>query len=479
MSDLGEEIVKQYIARVQGDKKLREIARTIRNGGGYADAEQYAVRAGEVLSEVFRENITADNFPVGSVNDIYQLIAPSIKMNYEANSQAVALVQKHLNTEGGIGMKPIPTQYDDNATMNIVGRMAKYESYEDAEFMLDQPIVTNSLGTVDKALRENADFQYKSGLKPKIVRTCEADACEWCQELEGEYDYDEVKDRNNPVFQRHNNCQCEITYEPGDGRVQDVNSRQWYNSEEERQRINSAKREAWRQQAADALRKEDRIAEANNPINSNYHEIVGEQQRGYSYQLYPYSPPVNTPEWYIESEEWQSRFNVLDVPERTIDEIITTATNAVLDNKGTNYESMYLVDVNGSDVIASIDKDEDKHNWYVSYTQKFIDALQYAHENNIELVAVHNHPNGLPPSADDFRKAYENGYSFGIVAGNNGQVYQYSNNDVPLTPELCDEIHKQISILLEYKIDPDEAFQMVYSKYGLKYNILEETIQHD
>lgn len=245
MSDLGEEIVKQYIARVQGDKKLREIARTIRNGGGYADAEQYAVRAGEVLSEVFRENITADNFPVGSVNDIYQLIAPSIKMNYEANSQAVALVQKHLNTEGGIGMNPIPTQYDDNATMNIVGRMAKYESYEDAEFMLDQPMVTNSLGTVDKALRENADFQYKSGLKPKIVRTCEADACEWCQDLEGEYDYDEVKDHNNPVFQRHNNCACEITYEPGDGRVQDVVSRDWFDKDAAQERIEYSKRLAY------------------------------------------------------------------------------------------------------------------------------------------------------------------------------------------------------------------------------------------
>ena len=262
MSDLGEEIVKQYIARVQGDKKLREIARTIRNGGGYADAEQYAVRAGEVLSEVFHDNITADNFPVGSVNDIYQLIAPSIKMNYEANSQAVALVQKHLNTEGGIGMNPIPTQYDDNATMNIVGRMAKYESYEDAEFMLDQPMVTNSLGTVDKALHENADFQYKSGLKPKIVRTCEADACEWCQDLEGEYDYDEVKDHNNPVFQRHNNCACEITYEPGDGRVQDVDSRQWLDEDATKERLTYAKREELRLSAQDKVNRQGRMDRA-------------------------------------------------------------------------------------------------------------------------------------------------------------------------------------------------------------------------
>ena len=243
-NDLADKIVKEYVYRIQTDRRIREVSTKIRSGGDYGDAEEYATRAGEILTEVFHDNITADNFPVGSVDEIYQLIKPAIEMNYEANSQAVSYVQKNLNTEGGIGMKPIPTKYDDNATMNIAGRMAKYESFEDAEYMLGQPMVTNSLGTVDKALRENADFQYKSGLKPKIVRTCEPDACEWCQELADSYDYEEVKDRNNPVFQRHNNCACEITYEPGDGRVQDVNSRQWLDQNAAQERISFAKSKA-------------------------------------------------------------------------------------------------------------------------------------------------------------------------------------------------------------------------------------------
>lgn len=232
MSTVSEDIVKGFLYKLQNDPQLKIILKGIKeNGGDYKDAEKYAGRAGQLLTEVFKANITSGNFPVGSVKDIASLIVPAMELNHTAVTQVTGMVQKALNKDGGFGMNPIKSSFDKSGAYNLVGRMAKYESFEDAAFMLDEPVQTASRAMTDAMLHDNADFQYKSGMRPKIVRTCESDACEWCQMLEGEYDYEEVRDRGDPVYQRHNNCACEITYEPGDGRVQDVYSKQWQNEE--------------------------------------------------------------------------------------------------------------------------------------------------------------------------------------------------------------------------------------------------------
>ena len=223
MSTVSEDITGGLLSRLQQDPKAKTILKKIKEGNGdYTDAEKYALRAGELLSEVFKANISAGNFPVGSVDEIASLIVPALELNHKAVSQVTGMVQRALNQDGNIGMNAVMPQFDRSGAYNLVGRMAKYDTFEDAEFLLDEPVKTSALNVTDETLRQNADFQYKSGLKPKIVRTAESDACDWCKELEGEYDYEEVKDRNNPVYQRHNNCVCEVTYIPGDGRAQDV-----------------------------------------------------------------------------------------------------------------------------------------------------------------------------------------------------------------------------------------------------------------
>lgn len=240
MSKFSDRIKKDLVYRLQNDSQLRSIVKKIRAGDGdYTDAEKYASRAGQLLTEVFQKNITADNFPVGSVKELASMIIPAMETNHDAVTQVTGLVQKSLNKAGNIGMNSVTPSFNKTEAYNLIGRMANYESFEDAEWILGDPVQNAALKISDDTLKSNADFQYKSGLRPKIVRTAESDACDWCVDLEGEYDYEEVRDRSNPVFQRHNNCQCEITYVPGDGRVQDVSSKQWLNEEEK------AKRQVW------------------------------------------------------------------------------------------------------------------------------------------------------------------------------------------------------------------------------------------
>ena len=43
------------------------------------------------------------------------------------------------------------------------------------------------------------------------------------------------------------------------------------------------------------------------------------------------------------------------------------------------------------------------------------------------MITIHNHPDGFPPSADDFNSNYKNNYSLGVVCGHNGKIFMYSS----------------------------------------------------
>lgn len=80
-------------------------------------------------------------------------------------------------------------------------------------------MVNFSQSVVDDTVKANADFQYKAGLKPKIIRTEAGNCCDWCKGLAGVYAYPDVlKD----VYRRHRFCWCTVDYHPGDGKKQDV-----------------------------------------------------------------------------------------------------------------------------------------------------------------------------------------------------------------------------------------------------------------
>lgn len=103
--------------------------------------------------------------------------------------------------------------------------MAKY--IRDIEWLLDAPIVNLTESAVEKSIKTNADFQYDAGLKPRVIRRSSGYCCEWCASLEGEYEYPDVPDE---VWMRHRNCTCIVEYYPGDGRKQNVHTKQWVNT---------------------------------------------------------------------------------------------------------------------------------------------------------------------------------------------------------------------------------------------------------
>ena len=93
-----------------------------------------------------------------------------------------------------------------------------------SKWLLGQPVIENLLqGIVTNSIKENAEFQYKSGMQPKIVRRTDGNCCEWCSRMAGEYTY---PDCPPDVYRRHNNCNCTVEYYPGDGRTQVIWSKE-------------------------------------------------------------------------------------------------------------------------------------------------------------------------------------------------------------------------------------------------------------
>ena len=62
--------------------------------------------------------------------------------------------------------------------------------YEDVAYILGEAVVNFTQSVIDAAVKENADFHLKAGLRPKIRRTSTGKCCEWCNRLTGVYDYE-------------------------------------------------------------------------------------------------------------------------------------------------------------------------------------------------------------------------------------------------------------------------------------------------
>ena len=112
-------------------------------------------------------------------------------------------------------------------------------------------------------------------------------------------------------------------------------------------------------------------------------------------------------------------------------------------------------------------------NREINYTTEFREKLQEHIDHNIPIVVFHNHPQGTPPSSDDFRKAYENQYSFSIVDGHNGQLYRYETPKEEVSKVLSDAIATEIGRMTSGGTDVDRACKMIYDEFKFKYTIIE------
>ena len=199
----------------------------------YKTANKFAIEIGEILSKALGASISADKLPNGKMyyNIAQRLLTDVLGRNHELVSGYASDVQKNLNDKAKIGLKVQVPELNLDRIAGIVNRFSSEENFEDVSWLLGEPIVNFTQSIIDDSIQKNAEFHYRSGLQPEIVRKSYFHCCEWCQEVQGNYKYPRVP---KDVYRRHQHCRCIVDYDPKNGKTQNVWTKKWNSIDKER-----------------------------------------------------------------------------------------------------------------------------------------------------------------------------------------------------------------------------------------------------
>ena len=204
------DIREPLIEAIQNDRKATQLYELIQSGTGtYNTASEYAIRVGECLAKILRQNAPFESIAEW---DLENLIPQSLGLGHEYVAQACEQVQLALNADAGLGINYVPPMFDGNRTYGLVAELRNNPEFVNIERTFYDQIVNFSQNVVDESVRSNATVLSNAGVQSKIVRHPEAGACAWCRAVAGTYDYADVRRTGNDVWRRHENCRCTIDF---------------------------------------------------------------------------------------------------------------------------------------------------------------------------------------------------------------------------------------------------------------------------
>lgn len=229
MKDIAPDLLKaiqdDFKERVKTNAKVKSALKAMKSKNAtFEDANSFAEAIGDALAESFKNNIKPELLPDKRMyyNIAERVVGESLKNNYNLVSEYSADVQTLLNKKANLGLKGIKAQYNADKAKGIINRISSEENFEDISWILEEPVTNFTQSIVDDTIKTNAEFQYKAGLKAKIIRKSTGHCCDWCEEVAGEYEYPDVP---KDVYRRHRFCRCTVEYDPGNGRIQNVHTK--------------------------------------------------------------------------------------------------------------------------------------------------------------------------------------------------------------------------------------------------------------
>ena len=230
-----EDIAPKLLRKIQKDFQtmfdkseiISKLYAKVRDGTAtYKEANEFSVEVGSILSKAYGNHLSSEILPEGKMfyNIAQRIITPTMENNYDLISEVTKEVQQSLNSKAGIGIRPMVPELNRDRINGIINRISGEEIFDKVKWILGEPVVNFSQSIVDDSIRVNAEFHGKAGMKPKIVRKIAGNCCEWCKAVAGKYSYPDVP---QDVYRRHQRCRCTVDYVPGDGKVQNVHTKQW------------------------------------------------------------------------------------------------------------------------------------------------------------------------------------------------------------------------------------------------------------
>ncbi len=207
----------------------------------YEEVEALSYRVGKDLGKVLQERLSIIVPEDGMVPDnIYEaILGPVLNEGHNMVIEAAKKVQENMNKAAGIGLKAQTADFDEDRARRLAEKL-KSGVFKETKWVLDEPVANFHQSSADRTLRKNVKIQARAGLHPKITRKAEGGCCKWCTGLAGTYDYgNEPKD----IYRRHERCRCVVDFRPGDGKRQNVWSKEWHEDAEPEEVENRIKRE--------------------------------------------------------------------------------------------------------------------------------------------------------------------------------------------------------------------------------------------
>lgn len=221
-------IQREFNHKISRNKKIQRIQEMIENGTAtYEQAYEFAQEVGEALAQAFETNISSEMLPDGHMyfNIADRILNSTLEINHVLVANVSVEIQEILNRQAGLGLKGISPELNRNRIKSMIERVVHEELFDDVKWMLAEPIVNFTQSVVDDTIKINAQFQYESGLFPKIIRIVHgSEPCEWCKRVAGVYKYPDVPE---DVYKRHDRCRCTVEYDPGDARRQNIWTKEW------------------------------------------------------------------------------------------------------------------------------------------------------------------------------------------------------------------------------------------------------------
>lgn len=220
--ELLEKLRKSFSEKFNNNKKISKILSTIREGNPtYSEVNELSIVVGDILAEVFQENLSSDILPNGRMyyNIAKRTIEPMMINNYDIVIDNATIVQEILNKQAGMRIKAQIPPLNQSRIDGIINRLDEEELFDDIKWILDEPIKNFTQAVVDDVIEKNTKFHEGLGLVPSVTRIVQNDCCDWCKEVAGTYYSPDIPD---DVYRRHRFCRCTVEYDPGDGKKKKI-----------------------------------------------------------------------------------------------------------------------------------------------------------------------------------------------------------------------------------------------------------------
>lgn len=187
--------------------------------GSFEQVYDFTDRTGQAASNYLKKQCESQlvdgQVPQEVVDSVVKPVLESVSQVSSETANALCAAENHKKSINVTLQNP-PV---DKSTVNGMGNKLMSGPYDQTSWIIgDGPVSNLAMHSVDQTIQANAEFIAKSGRRARIRRRSEANCCEWCENLAGEWDYgEEPKD----VYRRHNNCRCVVEYIV-DGMAQNV-----------------------------------------------------------------------------------------------------------------------------------------------------------------------------------------------------------------------------------------------------------------